>query len=162
MQKQENLPPRPTLITLPLTEFTSLSLRQDDYIEISSSLAILISELDNHENLTHVESPNSSNNLKRHQLWNIKAWRSDLLYREKARVKSAEDKVLFENMKLNHAMIAFKLKELTKLPDANVLLNMAVEMLKNNPDNVDALGIELKKPYYKGVYQILPQPRELR
>jgi hypothetical protein len=140
----------------PFHEWLNLVLRNDDYINIPIDLGMLVHEFDKEDRLSHVEFPSTDNKLKQSRLWHVKAWRRDVAYTEEARRRSLEDKIAFENMKINRALIAARLKEVTGLQDSDTLVEMAVEILRNNPDNLDALGVSLRKPYYQGVYDILP------
>lgn len=145
------------LVTLELTLFLNLALRSDDYIKLEDhNLGLVIRELDKNEYLVHVEEPNDTNKLSCTQLWRKKAWKEHELYRTKLVEQSKYDNMLFDNMKFNREIIARKLRDLTGIRDTSMLNQMAIDLLKNNPDNLDSIGVELKHPYYRGVYDVLP------
>ena len=144
------------LITFRFNRFIALTIGNNDYIELPFEEAMLISEIDKEESLVHVEQVTKENGLSKPQVWNVTNWRKSLIRREKARKLAEENRIEFENYKENINRIIERLdEELLYLP-LSTLEQMAVDILRKNPDTDKILGVELKKPYYKGVYVILP------
>lgn len=146
---------QPKLITFRFSRFIELSLGSLDFIEVPFEEAVLIQEVDKENSLTHVEFPTDDNLISKPQVWSISAWRKSLAKHEKAKKESAQNRIEYENYKTNIHNICMVLSKTLGRPSVE-LQDIAVAILKKNPDNLTAIGIELVKPYYKGVYVILP------
>ena len=136
-------------------QLIDLLLRDDDWIPFPTDLAFLFEELDKNQFLVHVEHPSNSSRIKETRLWSIKAWRNDCLYQEKAQAKSRQDRIEFDNMKVNLSRIAEKLHFQLRIPITDCE-ELAVNILHNNPEGCPLLKIEYTQPYYRGVYVVLP------
>jgi len=143
------------LFTTRLTSFLKYSLGHLDFIEIEMADAIVLHEIDKTEELCHIEFPTDDNNLSECQMWNIKAWRNSVVRHEKAKVNAAAQRIEYDNYKWNVDEISEALSEFTGMRVTECIV-MAQAMLRKNPEDLSAIGVELKKPYYRGVYVILP------
>lgn len=75
-------------ITLPLSLFLDILLTHKENCTPESIIISLIASLDKEEFYTHIQYPDKENNLHLPMLWRIKAWRSDVQYRELQKIAS--------------------------------------------------------------------------
>lgn len=143
------------LFSQPFHEWLNLVLRSDDWIKIPIDLGLVVQTFDPCEYMVHIEFPSASNPITYAQLWSKRAWQLDELSKIRAKERAAAERIAIDNLKINRDRIIRRLKELTQQDDYDTLLDMAIDILKANPENLSGLGVELVKPYYKGVYQVL-------
>lgn len=154
-QPQSSFPHK--LITFRLARFLTLVLRSDDFIDLPIEEAILINEIDKEETLCHIEFPDDSNRLDVPRVWQLKAWRESIERHEKAKRVAAQNRIEYDNYKWNINHIAEVLSKNLGMP-ATELIPMAQAILRKNKhcSKLPVLGIELREPYYRGEYVILP------
>lgn len=134
-----------------LHDLLTLALRSDDNIIVPQHIAFVIKEYDKDERIYHIEESGN-----KYILWHTKAWKSNVDYVEYLRAKSLQDKILFDNMKWNLTLISNKLRKLTGVSDTKQLEYMSAEMLRRSGKMLEGImGIELKEPWYTGVYEIM-------
>lgn len=73
-------------ITLPLSDFLDILLTHRESCTPDSLIITLVQALDKEEFYTHIQYPDKENNLHLPMLWRIKAWKSDVQYRELQKV----------------------------------------------------------------------------
>ena len=131
-----------------------LALRHDDWVEVAIEEASLIDATDSKKVYVHVEFPDEHNILEVPRVWAIKAWRDSVEKHERAKKRSDATKLEIENYKTNVNRVAEALMKLSGSP-LDDCLYLAQKFLIKGPTK-DLFGVKLVKPYYKGVYVVLP------
>lgn len=139
----------------PFRETIELFLRDDEWIQIPLELGLTLQEIDKDTGLIYVELPNAENNNTFVKLWNIKAWRNSQEKHKLAKIESAQRKFEWDNLQLNLRNIANRLSEITGMLSSDCM-DMASELLRKNPESLDATGVKLVHPYYRGAYTFMP------
>lgn len=146
----------PRTITYNFHRFVELVLRDSEYIELPLEEALELFEQDKTEAFYHIEIPSSTNRIPAARLWNLRAWASSYEKREEAKLRAEQSRVEFDNLKRNIVAVAIKLSSHIG-NDPQQLVNLAQSLIRKSPGLCKTMGVELREPYYKGLYEYIPE-----